>query len=53
MKEDDDCLIPDAEVWRMLRVECPHCGTVQDIEEEDLGQITACYTCDETFVPVE
>lgn len=53
MKEEDDCLIPDADTWRSLQAECPHCGAVQDIEEGNLGEITACYTCEETFIPVE
>jgi hypothetical protein len=53
MKEYDDGLIPDADTWRSLQAECPHCGAVQDIEEGNLGEITACYTCEETFIPVE
>jgi len=53
MKEYDDDFIPDAEVWRSLQVECPHCGSIQDIEEDNIGEITICYTCEETFIPVE
>lgn len=45
--------IPDAETWRSLVVECPHCGQVQDIEEGNLGIPMECYICTKPFIPVE
>ena len=50
MNEDE---IPDAETWRSLQTECPHCGQVQEIDELSLGQITPCEVCEKPFVPVE
>lgn len=45
--------IPDAEAWRSLQTECPHCSEIQDIEESDLGRIVPCEVCEKPFIPVE
>ena len=45
--------IPEADTWRALQAECPHCGEVQDIDEGVLGHVKNCEDCEEQFIPVE
>ncbi len=45
--------IPDAETWRLLQAECPHCGWVVEVDELSLGEIVPCDICEKPFIPVE
>ena len=45
--------VPEADTWRSLQAECPHCGEVQDIDDSALGDIMTCWVCEKPFIPVE
>lgn len=45
--------LKEADSWRQLVTECPHCGEVQDIDESALGEDMDCFKCEKPFIPVE